>query len=119
MIIVQRGPYNSLYDLGCVWMLQECLLQLKLSSPHSCWPATFYGCFTQDVLYPNINWLEARLIQILKKYRFFVFMVPPALIMFVDLLLGVEQPSPVNFLGSCSFILACISVPAGFGKEEK
>ncbi len=41
------------------------------------------------------------MIQTLKKYRFFVLMLPPTLIMFVDLLLGAELPSPVNFLGSC------------------
>ena len=57
--------------------------------------------------------------QTLKKYRFFALMLPPALIMFVDLLLGVELPASLNFLGSCSFILACISVPADFGKKEK
>ena len=57
--------------------------------------------------------------QTLKKYRFFALMLPPALIMFVDLLLGVELPSPLNFLGSCFFILACISVPADFGGEKE
>ena len=46
-------------------------------------------------------------------------MLLPTLIMFVDLLLGVELPSPVNFLGSCLFISACMSVPANFGKKEK
>ena len=59
------------------------------------------------------------MIQTIKKYRFFALMLPPALIMFVDLLLGVELPSPVNFLGSCFFLLACISVPADFGKKGK
>ena len=58
------------------------------------------------------------MIQTLKKYRFFALMLPPALIMFADLLLGVELPSLVNFFGSCFFILACISVPADFGKEK-
>ena len=66
-----------------------------------------------------INWVEVSMIQTLKKYRFFALMLPPALIMFADLLLGVELPSPVNFLGSCFFILACLSVPANFGKEKK
>ena len=59
------------------------------------------------------------MVQTLKKYRFFALMLPPALIMFIDLLLGAELASPVNFLGSCFFIVGCISVPADFGKQKK
>ena len=59
------------------------------------------------------------MIQTLKKYRFWIFLTPAALILFVDLLLGVETRPLIDSLGFIFFMLACISVPDNFGKEEK
>ena len=43
----------------------------------------------------------------------------PALIMFADLLLGLEAHPIIDGLGSFFFILACMSVHNNFVKEEK
>ena len=59
------------------------------------------------------------MIQTLKKYRFWALMLLPALIMFADLLLGLEAHPFIDGLGSFFFILACMSVPADLGKEKK
>ena len=46
-------------------------------------------------------------------------MLLPALIMFADLLPGLEAHPLIDGLGSFFFILACMSVPTNFYKEEK
>tara|TARA_Y100001933_G_scaffold240783_1_gene266628 strand:+ start:211 stop:396 length:186 start_codon:yes stop_codon:yes gene_type:complete len=57
--------------------------------------------------------------QLLKEYRFLVFMLPPTLVKFVDLLLGVTLLPLAQQIGSGFFILARMSVPDNFGKGEK
>ena len=57
--------------------------------------------------------------QTLNKYRFWALMLLPAFIMFADLLLGLEAHPLIDGLGSFFFILACMSVPTNFDKEEK
>jgi len=59
------------------------------------------------------------MIQTLKKYRFWIFMTPAALILSVDLLLGIESRPLVEGLGFIFFMLGCMSVPTNFDKEEK
>ena len=57
--------------------------------------------------------------QLVKKYRFWIFMTPAALILSVDLLLGIEARPLIDGLGFIFFMLACMSVPDNFGKKEK
>ncbi len=59
------------------------------------------------------------MIQTLKKYRFWVFLTPAALILSVDLLLGVDARPLIDGLGFIFFVLACMSVPDNFGKKER
>ena len=46
-------------------------------------------------------------------------MTPAALILSVDLLLGIEARPLIDGLGFIFFMLACMSVPDNFGKKEK
>ena len=46
-------------------------------------------------------------------------MTPAALILSVDLLLGIESRPLIDGLGFIFFMLACMSVPDNFGKKEK
>jgi hypothetical protein len=59
------------------------------------------------------------MIQTLKKYRFWIFMTPAALILSVDLLLGIEARPLVDGLGFIFIMLGCMSVPDTFNKKEK
>tara|TARA_B100001093_G_scaffold481939_1_gene513124 strand:+ start:750 stop:953 length:204 start_codon:yes stop_codon:yes gene_type:complete len=59
------------------------------------------------------------MIQTLKKYRFWIFLTLAALILFVDLMLGVEARPLIDGLGFIFFMLACMSVPDSFGKKAK
>ena len=57
--------------------------------------------------------------QLVKKYRFWILMTPAALILSVDLLLGIKARPLIDGLGFIFFMLACMSVPDNFGKKEK
>ena len=57
--------------------------------------------------------------QLVKKYRFWIFMTPAVLILSVDLLLGIEARPLIDGLGFIFFMLACMSVPDNFRKKEK
>ena len=57
--------------------------------------------------------------QFLNKHRFWIFMTTAALILSVDLLLGIEARPLIAGLGFIFFMLACMSVPDNFGKKEK
>ena len=57
--------------------------------------------------------------QLGKKYRFWIFMTTAALMLSVDLLLGIEARPLIDGLGFIFFMLACMSVPDNFGKKEK
>ena len=46
-------------------------------------------------------------------------MTPAALILSVDLLLGIKARPLIDVLGFICFMLACMSVPDNFGKKEK
>ena len=46
-------------------------------------------------------------------------MTPAALILSVDLLLGIKARPLIDGLGFICFMLACMSVPDNFGKKEK
>ena len=59
------------------------------------------------------------MIQTLKKYRFWIFMTLAAVMLSVDLLLGVDARPLIDGLGFIFFMLACMSVPDTFGKKEK
>ena len=59
------------------------------------------------------------MLQFLKKYRFWALMLLPALIMFADLLLGLEAHPLIDGLAFIFFILAGMSAPDTFGKKEK
>ena len=58
------------------------------------------------------------MIQTLKKHRFWIFMTLAAVMLSVDLLLGVDARPLIDGLGFIFFMLACISVPDTFGKKE-
>ncbi len=58
------------------------------------------------------------MLQFLKEYRFWALMLLSALIMFADLLLGLEAHPLIDGLGFALFLLACMSVPTNFGKKE-
>lgn len=58
------------------------------------------------------------MLQFLKKYRFWALMLLPALIMFADLLLGLEAHPLIDGLGFTLFLLACMSVPTNFKKKK-
>tara|TARA_B100000161_G_scaffold158908_1_gene113291 strand:- start:1226 stop:1372 length:147 start_codon:yes stop_codon:yes gene_type:complete len=45
-------------------------------------------------------------------------LTPAALILSVDLLLGVDARPLIDGLGFIFFVLACMSVPDNFGKKE-
>tara|TARA_B100002019_G_scaffold252471_1_gene233444 strand:+ start:301 stop:486 length:186 start_codon:yes stop_codon:yes gene_type:complete len=57
--------------------------------------------------------------QFLKKYRFWIFMTLAALILSVDLLLGIEAHPLIDGLAFIFFMLGGMSVPDTFGKKEK
>ncbi len=57
--------------------------------------------------------------QTLKKYRFWLFLTPAALILSIDLLLGVDARPLINGLVFIFLIVAFMSVPDTFGKKEK
>ena len=59
------------------------------------------------------------MIQTLKKHRFWIFMTLAALILSVDLLLGIEAHPLIDGLAFIFFILAGMSAPDTFGKKEK
>ena len=56
--------------------------------------------------------------QLLKKYRFWIFMTLAAVMLSFDLLLGIKARPLIYSLGLTFFMLACMSVPDTFDKEE-
>ena len=59
------------------------------------------------------------MIQTLKKHRFWIFMTLAAVMLSVDLLLGVDARPLIDGLGFIFFMLACMSVPDTSGKKEE
>ena len=59
------------------------------------------------------------MIQILKKYSFWIFLMPAALIILIELLGVADLPTLIEGLGFMFFITACTLVSDSFGKKEK
>ena len=59
------------------------------------------------------------MIQTLKKYSFWIFLMPSALIILIELLGVADLPTLIEGLGFMFFIIACTLVPDSFGKKEK
>ncbi len=59
------------------------------------------------------------MIQTLKKYSFWIFLMPPALIILIELLGVSDLPTLIEGLGFMFFIIACTLAPDSFGKNEK
>ena len=59
------------------------------------------------------------MIQTLKKYSFWIFLMPAALIILIELLGVADLPTLIEGLGFMLFITACTLVPDSFGKKEK
>lgn len=59
------------------------------------------------------------MIQTLKKYRFWIFMMLAASLLSIDLLLGIKARPLIDGLGFIFFMLGCMSVPDNFDKNEK
>ena len=58
------------------------------------------------------------MIQTLKKYSFWIFLMPAALIILIELLGVADLPTLIEGVGFMSFITACALVPDNFGKKE-
>ena len=59
------------------------------------------------------------MIQTLKKYSFWIFFMPAALIILIELLGVADLPTLIEGVGFMFFITACTLVPDNFGKKEK
>jgi len=59
------------------------------------------------------------MIQTLKKYSFWIFLMPAALIILIELLGVADLPILIEGLGFMFFITACTLIPDNFGKREK
>ena len=59
------------------------------------------------------------MIQTLKKYSFWIFLMPAALIILIELLGVADLPTLIEGVGFMFFITACTLVPDNFGKQEK
>ena len=59
------------------------------------------------------------MVQTLKKYSFWIFLMPAALIILIELLSVAELPTLIVGVGCMFFITACTLVPDNFGKKEK
>ena len=59
------------------------------------------------------------MIQALKKYSFWIFLMPAALITLIELLGVADLPTLIEGLGFMFFITACTLVPDSFDKKEK
>ena len=59
------------------------------------------------------------MIQTLKKYSFWIFLMPSALIILIELLGVADLPMLMEGLGFMFFITACTLIPDNFGKKEK
>ena len=59
------------------------------------------------------------MIQTLKKYSFWIFLMPAALIILIELLGDADLPTLIEGVGFMFFITACTLVPINFDKEEK
>ena len=57
--------------------------------------------------------------QFLKKYSFWIFLTPAALIILIELLGIADLPSLIEGLGFMFFITACTLGPKSLGKKEK
>ena len=58
------------------------------------------------------------MIQTLKKYSFWIFLMPAALIILIELLGVADLPTLIEGLGFMLFITACTLVPDSFGKRK-
>ena len=59
------------------------------------------------------------MIQTLKRYSFWIFLIPAALIILIELLGVADLPTLIEGLGFMFFITACTMVPDNLGKKEK
>ena len=59
------------------------------------------------------------MIQTLKKYSFWIFLMPAALIILIELLGVADLPTLIEGVGFMFVITACTLVPINFDKEEK
>ena len=59
------------------------------------------------------------MIQTLKKYSFWIFLMPAALIILIELLGIADLPTLIEGLGFMFFIAACTLAPDNFGKKQK
>ena len=57
--------------------------------------------------------------QLLKKHSFWIFLMPAALIILIELLGVADLPTLIEGVGFMFFITACTLVPDNFGKKEK
>ena len=58
------------------------------------------------------------MIQTLKKYSFWIFLMPAALIILIELLGVADLPTLIEGVGFMFFITAYTLVPDNFGKKE-